>query len=199
MNPRRRTTDGRRIEEMRRLLDRARNEALARVRDFRREQDEDTLPLPADEMDVARSLADVETHAGLIERAEFRLKAIDSAFNRLEQGRYGICEGCGEEIALERLKALPFAAYCVDCQTKRNQRVKAGEGSVDEASLSRWSLPDEMDESIEKQDSLAEPEEELAVRDKQPFGREVGEFEQLPPAPTARRRGGIRKRREPEA
>ena len=54
-----------------------------------------------------------------------------------------------------------------------------------------------MDESLEKQDSMTEPEEALIVRDRDPFGPEVGEFEQLPPGPTARRRGRP-KRNEPK-
>jgi RNA polymerase-binding transcription factor len=198
MNSGRQTIDSRRLEALRGILNRARNETLARVREFRHEQEDDALPLPSDEMDAARSLAEVETHASLIDRAEFRLKAIDAAFARLEQGRYGICEACGEEIAIERLAALPFAAYCVDCQKERRERVSAGEGAVDAPSLSRWKIPEELDESIEREDTLEQPEEKLAVRERTPFGPEAGEFQQLPPVPTARRRGTIKRRRESE-
>ena len=111
-----------RLQTLRNLLAHQRNEALARIRDFRRAQEEDAEPLPGDELDAARALAEVETHAGLIERAEYRLKAIAAALSRVEEGRYGICEGCGEDIPVDRLKVLPFAAYCVDCQSKRNHR-----------------------------------------------------------------------------
>ena len=178
-----------RLQTLRSLLAHQRNEALARIRDFRRAQEEDAEPLPGDELDAARALAEVETHAGLIERAEYRLKAIAAAFSRVEEGRYGICEGCGEDIPVDRLKVLPFAAYCVDCQSKRNRQRRPGEGSIDEPSRHLWNLPEEMDESLEKQDALMEPEERLVVRDQGPSGPEVGEFEQLPPSPTARRRG----------
>jgi DnaK suppressor protein len=181
-----------RLQTLRNLLAHQRNEALARIRDFRRAQEEDAEPLPGDELDAARALAEVETHAGLIERAEYRLKAIAAALSRVEEGRYGICEGCGEDIPVDRLKVLPFAAYCVDCQSKRNHRLRQGEGSIDEPSRHLWNLPEEMDESLEKQDALIEPEERLAVRDQGPSGPEVGEFEQLPPSPTARRRGRAR-------
>ena len=44
------------------------------------------------------------------------LVAIDSALKRLEQGRYGICTECHEDIAPARLKALPFAVRCRDCE-----------------------------------------------------------------------------------
>lgn len=193
-----RTNDGKRQQALRELLNHARNQALARVREFRREQDEDATPPPSDELDTARSLADVETHASLIERAEYRLKAIAAAFDRIDRGRYGFCEECGDDIPIERLKILPFAAYCVDCQTKRNHRLRPGEGYVDEPSRYLWSGPEELDESIEKQESLTGPEEQIMVRDRSPFGPEVGEFEQMEPAPTARRRGRPRKKdREP--
>lgn len=189
MESSRSTTNGERLQTLRNLLAHQRNEALARIRDFRRAQEEDAEPPPGDELDAARALADVETHAGLIERAEYRLKAIAAAFSRVEEGRYGICEECGEEVPVERLKVLPFAAYCVDCQSKRNRQRRPGEGDIDEPSRHLWTLPEEMDESLEKQDALMAPEERLAVHDQRPSGPEVGEFEQLPPSPTARRRG----------
>lgn len=44
-------------------------------------------------------------------------KDIADAFRRLEAGTYGICEKCGAEIPVERLKANPFARFCVPCQT----------------------------------------------------------------------------------
>ena len=180
------------------VLRQARNESLARVRELRVDQDADVTAPPSDEMDAARSLADVETHASLIERAEYRLKAIDAAFNRLERGRYGLCDECGEEIPLQRLELLPFAAYCVDCQTKRNRQRRVGEGSIDEPSRYRWSVPEEMDESLEKQDFLASPEERIIVHDESPFGPEVGEFEQMVPVSTGRRRGRPKKREQTE-
>lgn len=44
-----------------------------------------------------------------------KLKQIDEALSKIENGTYGICEECGEEIPLARLKILPFAKLCVDC------------------------------------------------------------------------------------
>jgi DnaK suppressor protein len=138
-----------RREALRAILNHERNQALARVREYRHDQEEEVTPPPGDEMDVARSLADLETHASLIERVEDRLQAIDFAFDRLEQERYGICAQCGEEIPLERLKALPFAGYCVDCQQKRNHLTRSGKPWVDEPFIHQWDLPEEMAESTE--------------------------------------------------
>ena len=47
------------------------------------------------------------------------LRQIDAALDRLDAGRYGRCAECGEEIAASRLKALPFAVRCLDCQEAR--------------------------------------------------------------------------------
>jgi DnaK suppressor protein len=49
------------------------------------------------------------------------LQRIDEALRKFDEGTYGICEDCGEEISGERLKILPFAIYCTDCQEKREQ------------------------------------------------------------------------------
>ncbi len=132
------------------VLDQAREEALARMRVLRKEEQEDAIELPADGLDVARSLEDVETDAGLIERYEYRLRDIDAAFSRLERGRYGLCEKCRQEIPVERLRAVPFAAYCIDCQAKRNERRRPGEGDVDEPSRHVWTPPGELRESVDE-------------------------------------------------
>lgn len=139
-----------RAKSLRELLSHERNLATAKVREYRTAQEEDALPPPSDELDSARALANVETHASLIERDEERLRAVDFAFNLLEQGRYGQCAQCGEEIPLERLKVVPFAAYCVDCQNKRNHARRLGEGTIDEPFAHQWDLPEEMVESTER-------------------------------------------------
>ncbi|MGO9798917.1 MAG: TraR/DksA family transcriptional regulator [Candidatus Binatus sp.] len=141
---------GARLKDLSKLLARARQEVLARVRVLRKEEQDDAVELPADDLDVARSLEDIETDAGLIERYEFQLKAIDAALSRLERGRYGICEKCKEEIPLERLKAVPFAAYCIDCQKQRNERRRPGEGEVDEPSRNVWTPPEELKDSVDE-------------------------------------------------
>lgn len=189
-------TDERRLQRLRQILERERTQAYERIRQLRSEQQEDSAQPPGDELDEARSLAEVETYAGLIERAEFNLKAIDAALNRLEHHLYGICEECGEAIPVERLEALPFAAYCVDCQSKQNNAPQPGQGSIDEASRKLWVAPANMAKSPEMLDELVQPEDRLFVHDKKPFGSELGEFEQLPPAPTAGRRGRIKQRKE---
>ena len=46
------------------------------------------------------------------------LAAIDAALKRIEEGTYGTCVSCGEQIRYERLEATPWAALCIDCKRK---------------------------------------------------------------------------------
>ncbi len=74
-----------RTNHLKELLMHKKHLALARVHEYRAAQEQDATPSPSDELDGARALPDVEMHASLIERAEARLRAIDSALNLLEQ------------------------------------------------------------------------------------------------------------------
>ncbi len=166
-------TDGGRREMVRNMLVRLRDETYERVKEFRRDQEQEAEPPPADEMDAARSTADVETHAGLIARQEEKLRFVDEALARLDAGKYGACLGCHEPIPIERLIALPFAAYCVDCQEKRNRAKRGwGEGATIPPYDQQWTLPEEMEESSEREYRSTGPEEEATVHFQRPFGPE---------------------------
>ncbi len=58
------------------------------------------------------------------------LLKIDEALRKIDEDTYGKCEDCGEEISEERLKVIPFAIYCRDCQEKREQleEIEMGKG-----------------------------------------------------------------------
>ncbi len=49
---------------------------------------------------------------------------IKDALERLENGTFGICEACGEEISEERLKARPVTTLCIDCKKKQETEEK---------------------------------------------------------------------------
>jgi DnaK suppressor protein len=50
-----------------------------------------------------------------------KLQKIDAALRKLDEGTYGICEDCGEEISKERLRIVPFAIYCIEDQERREK------------------------------------------------------------------------------
>ncbi len=134
--------------EIRSMLRRLRDELYVRIKELRTEQEQESEPPPADSLEQARAGAEIETHAGLIERAEQKLKLFDEAIERAERGTYGICADCGNEIAVERLSALPFALYCVSCQSKRRTE-RPGEGEMPSAFDHQWTLPEQMREPKE--------------------------------------------------
>ena len=74
---------------------------------------------PADDgtnaFDQARDLA-VQVNA------EQTLKLVDDALARFENGTYGLCLDCSQEIDAARLEAIPYAALCLSCQSKRERR-----------------------------------------------------------------------------
>ena len=73
-------------------------------------------------MDEGES-SDVETQddieLALIQMHSETLTKVNVALRRLDEGRYGHCFECGEEIAEARLRALPFAVRCKDCEEAR--------------------------------------------------------------------------------
>src|SRR5262245_11787550 len=51
----------------------------------------------------------------LLENADRLLTEVNDALDRIEQGTFGRCENCGQEVSGERLEALPYARYCLQC------------------------------------------------------------------------------------
>ena len=51
---------------------------------------------------------------------------IKEALDRIENGNFGICEVCGEEISEERLRARPVTTLCIDCKTDEEEKEKIG-------------------------------------------------------------------------
>jgi len=68
-----------------------------------------------------QALADLEREMGisLQEMRNRERQLVEEALISLEEGSYGECAECGEEISAKRLEALPFARLCVACQSKR--------------------------------------------------------------------------------
>lgn len=67
--------------------------------------------------DQASSERDRELGLILGDREREKLRNIDEALLKLDDGEYGICEECEEEIPIGRLKVVPFARYCVRCKS----------------------------------------------------------------------------------
>ena len=66
--------------------------------------------------DVATDMYDREFNLGLASNEREVLQKIDNALRRIEEGTYGICLGTGKPISKARLKAIPYAEYCLKYQ-----------------------------------------------------------------------------------
>lgn len=95
------------IEEQQRLLD-----LIERTKKhlYRREE-----PYSADFAEQAVELENKEVVERLDEDAKVDLAHIQKALNRIEDGSYGICTGCNNNINQARLEAIPQAERCIDC------------------------------------------------------------------------------------
>ena len=65
---------------------------------------------------AATQVFEQQRDLALRERNEIQLAAIERALGRIDDGTFGVCARCGDEIAPDRLTALPWAAHCIDCQ-----------------------------------------------------------------------------------
>ena len=73
--------------------------------------------LDAGEMSDLGVQEDIELE--LVQMKRETLSRIDAALDRLAEGRYGHCLVCGDDIAAARLRAMPFAVRCLDCEDAR--------------------------------------------------------------------------------
>src|SRR5688500_15307903 len=126
----------RRLDDLRRMLEGRRAQLAHDVHDRIRSERGEGLG----ERDVVDAVESSEVDSqgeiglALIQLKSETLKMIDTALRRIEQGDYGDCFECGREIAEARLRALPFAVRCRDCEAvreaiDRRERSMASRGS----------------------------------------------------------------------
>ncbi|GAB4364386.1 MAG: RNA polymerase-binding protein DksA [Spirochaetales bacterium] len=77
---------------------------------------------PKDMVDLASDDIDRKTLEALGTQEVKRLRLIESALNRIENGKYGICMKCNKKIPHERLEAIPYALLCIECKNSDERR-----------------------------------------------------------------------------
>ncbi len=80
--------------------------------------DPDDFP---DEIDTASSEVNLAFQGRLRERERGLLAKINSALEKIEDGVFGECESCGEDIGVKRLEARPVADLCIDCKSEQEK------------------------------------------------------------------------------
>ena len=110
-----------RYDELKEMLEERRSQILSQVhekiKDVRAEGPSGMMRPEAGETAEADIQDDIEF--ALIQMKAETLQKINEALERLEEGAYGNCFECGDEIAEPRLRALPFAVRCKDCEQAR--------------------------------------------------------------------------------
>ena len=77
---------------------------------------------PKDFADVASDDIDRKLIEALGSQELKRLRLIDSALTRIQQGKYGLCMKCSKKIPHARLEAIPYALMCIECKTAEEKR-----------------------------------------------------------------------------
>jgi DnaK suppressor protein len=113
-------TDGR-VADLRRMLQERRREieqdVRVRVRDARHEGRSDGL----DELETSGADSRDDVEFALIQMKAETLRRVDAALVRLDAGAYGYCTECQGEITKIRLRAMPFAVRCTECEGRRER------------------------------------------------------------------------------
>ena len=105
------------LEKAKKTLEQMRRAVLTEVQDnyaASREIGQDNLP---DLADVSSNAYSREMLLNISDAQHRKLQDIDAALERLDNDEYGICAGCGEDIAPRRMEVRPFSRYCIECKT----------------------------------------------------------------------------------
>ena len=120
-----------RYSELKSILEERRREIMdqvqEKIRDVRTEGANNPNQGVLDAVESSEADIQDDIEFALIQMKSETLNKIEEALHRLEDGTFGYCFECGEEISERRLRALPFAVRCKDCEEAREtaqQRVR---------------------------------------------------------------------------
>jgi DnaK suppressor protein len=80
-----------------------------------------TISIPTDKEELGSDTSDQELTLTLLGSDENILDQVEAAIQRIDNGSYGRCEKCGEQIPKSRLDAIPYAAECVRCASEQEK------------------------------------------------------------------------------
>jgi DnaK suppressor protein len=111
------------LDDVRKALEAKRNELLSRTFD----RDEIRIEKAAEEFERLQQQLNREVAIRNLDRASKLLKDVQAAIARFTDGTFGVCLHCEELIPEKRLKAIPWAAYCVACQERLDREISRDE------------------------------------------------------------------------
>ncbi len=116
------------VEKIKKILLTQKEELIKKTQDTIRDEsefDKDDLP---DEIDHASSEYSQSLTLRLRDREQYLLNKIMKALKKIDEGTYGVCESCGDDIDVKRLMARPVATLCIKCKEEQEKREKILEG-----------------------------------------------------------------------
>jgi DnaK suppressor protein len=120
--------DHARYEDLKQMLEGRKRQILSevqeKIRDVRSENTSGKLSHVLDSGESSEADIQEDIEFALIQMKAETLSKIDEALARLEEGAYGNCFECGSEISEPRLRALPFAVRCKDCEEARETAIR---------------------------------------------------------------------------
>jgi len=85
-----------------------------------------------DALDEVQNAAERELAIRNLDRESILLRNVRAALHRIDEGTFGVCAHCEEDISLKRLNAVPWAAYCIQCQEIADKSQEERTDSLDD-------------------------------------------------------------------
>lgn len=117
--------DKARLEEFKQLLQQQLDDLLREAGKTVADMSDEKTNFP-DPTDRASLESDRNFELRIRDRERKLINKIREALERIEEGEFGICESCEEEIGEARLKARPVTTLCIDCKTEQERQEKIG-------------------------------------------------------------------------
>ena len=107
------------IQTLQKLLEEEKRKIMRHLEDLSDSSEVDSEAGSGDSVDIASLEINQAALQKIGKRETYLLKKIDLALKKIEEGTYGECESCGEDIGVPRLMARPVAQLCIDCKTEQ--------------------------------------------------------------------------------
>jgi DnaK suppressor protein len=113
------------VIDMKLQLEQRLSQLLSDVRPMSSGSDDSEATKFSDPLDAAVFLTGQDMFFQMLERRKSVVRKINKALARIQDGSFGICDECGRDIGMGRLRAKPHATTCIGCKSKAEQLQKA--------------------------------------------------------------------------
>jgi DnaK suppressor protein len=104
----------------------------AELAEVLRNRDAITIEKSPDALDEVQNAAERELAIRNLDRESNLLRNVRAALRRIEEGTFGVCTHCEEEISPKRVNAVPWTPFCIACQEQADRAQEEGNESLDD-------------------------------------------------------------------